>query len=109
MSTTILNTGKKDIDIAKTELVKDEKGRQLIVDMKNTGTLFIRPDCYAEIYTLDGASCGKFFGTKYRLFPATSVRNSIDLSALKSGKYKALIVVDAGGDDVFGAEYEIVI
>jgi P pilus assembly chaperone PapD len=109
LSATILNTGKKDMDIAKTELVKDDKGKHLVIDMKNTGTLFVRPDCYAEIYTLDGASCGKFYGSKFRLFPTTSVRNTIDLSTLTAGKYKALIVVDAGGDDVFGAEYEIAI
>ena len=50
LSTTIVNSGKKDLDITKTELVRgDGKVRHLTIEMKNTGTLFFRPDCYAEI------------------------------------------------------------
>jgi hypothetical protein len=31
----------------------------------------------------------------------------IDLSNVSVGTYKAMVVVDAGGDDVYGAEYTL--
>jgi hypothetical protein len=31
----------------------------------------------------------------------------IELNGIGAGTYKALVVVDAGGDDVFGAQYTL--
>jgi hypothetical protein len=41
------------------------------------------------------------------MYPGTSVRQRIVLPDLPEGEYRALVVVDAGGDDAFGAEYTI--
>jgi len=67
----------------------------------------MRPDVYVELFSEQGVSVGKFPGVKYRTYPGTSVRQSIDISSVAKGTYKALIVVDAGGDDVFGVQYTI--
>ena len=67
----------------------------------------MRPDVYVELFNEQGASLGKFSGLKYRIYPGTSVRQLIDVSTVPKGTYKALIVVDAGGDDVFGAQYTL--
>jgi len=60
-----------------------------------------------ELFDQMGASKGKFGGVQYRIYPGTSVRQSIFLDGVPAGTYKALIVIDDGNDDVFGAEYTL--
>jgi hypothetical protein len=109
IATHIARTGTKNIRFVNAQLVsKEEKdGRLLQVDIENTGEVGIRPEVYVELFNEQGSSVGKFQGVRYRLYPATSVRQSIDLSSVLKGTYKALVVVDAGGDDVFGAQYTL--
>jgi hypothetical protein len=106
--THIANTGTKKINFVGVQLVPKEKsGRILQVDIENTGEIGIRPDVYVELFDEKGVSRGKFPGTRYRIYPGTSIRQQIDLSSVAPGTYKALIVVDAGGDDVFGGQYTL--
>jgi hypothetical protein len=108
IATTISKTGEKKIQIAGHKVVKKEDGKRILqIDIENTGDVGIRPDVYVELFNEQGTSLGKFPGVKYRIYPATSVRQSIDISTVKQGVYKALIVVDAGGDDVFGVQYTL--
>jgi hypothetical protein len=79
----------------------------LQVDIENSGDLWIRPDVYVELIDAKGISKGKFPGVRYRLYPGTSVRQLIDISSVSSGTYKAMVVVDAGGDDIYAAEYTL--
>ena len=67
----------------------------------------MRPEMYVELFDERGASVGTFRGALYRMYPGTSVRQSIDLTTVPPGTYKALVVVDAGADDVFGAQYTL--
>jgi hypothetical protein len=106
IATTIANTGTRKIQIVDHKVIKKEDGKRILqIDVENIGEIAIRPDVYAELFNAQGASLGKFLGVKYRIYPGTSVRQSIDISTVKQGEYKALIVVDAGGDDVFGVQY----
>lgn len=108
IATHIANTGVKKIKFINAKLLKLEDGKSVLqVDIENTGDIGIRPDCYVELFDDKGASIGKFSGHTYRIYPETSVRQSIDLSSVKKGSYKALVVVDAGGDDIFGAQYTL--
>ena len=50
---------------------------------------------------------GKFAGARARVYPGTSIRKSIDLSAVSGGTYKALVVADADEDSVYGATYTL--
>ena len=75
-----------------------------MVDIENNGDIGFRPDFYVELFNEKGTSIGKFFGSKYRMYPGTSVRQSINLTKVASGTYKILLVVDGGGEDVFGAQ-----
>jgi hypothetical protein len=52
---------------------------------------------------------GKFDGGKQRMYPGTSVRFTADLVGVQSSLYKALIIVDCGGEDVFGANVNLVL
>jgi len=104
----IAQTGTKKINFVDTKLVAKDDGKHFLqVDVENTGDVWMRPEMYVEVFDDKGNSKGRFPGIRYRLYPGTSVRQSIDLSSLEKGAYKALIVVDSGGDDVYGAEFNL--
>ncbi len=104
----ISNTGKRLVAFKEPKLVVDEKGKRMFhVVIENTGEIGFRPDVYLELFNDRGVSQGKFPGVRYRLYPGTSVRELIDVSTVPKGKYKALVVVDAGGDDILGAQYDL--
>lgn len=108
IATHMTGTGTKQIEFGERKLFVNEKGeRTFQIDIVNTGDLWIRPDVYIELFDEQGVSKGKFPGIRYRIYPGTSVRESVNLSDAPKGKYKALVVVDAGGDDIFGAQYEL--
>jgi hypothetical protein len=109
IATTLAGTGSRKIKFLDVKLAptQDGKKRNLLVDIENTGEIGMRPEVYVELFDDQGVSQGKFPGVKYRIYPGTSVRQSIDLSSVAKGTYKALVVVDAGGDDVFGAQYTL--
>ncbi len=108
IATTISGTGKKSIRFIASKLLKEPGGAvALQVDLEDDGTLGFRPEVYAEIFDSKGGSRGKFPGHMFRMYPGTSVRQTIALGKLPPGSYKALVVVDAGGEDVFGAQYTL--
>ena len=106
VATHVRGTGRVAVDFAGTEVVLDEQGgHRLRVDVANTGTRMVRPEVWAEVFDATGASAGRREGRTSRIYPGTSVRQVLDLGALPRGTYKALVVVDAGEDHVYGAEY----
>lgn len=108
IATTIANTGAKKIQFLGATIVNKQDGKPALqIDVENTGDIGMRPDMYVELFNEQGVSLGKFPGVKYRVYPGTSVRQLIDVSTVKKGTYKALVVVDAGGDDIFGAQYTV--
>ena len=108
LATHIAQTGTKNIKYLDAQLVTKEDGKKYLqVDLENTGDIGIRPDVYVELFDASGASAGKFSGVRFRLYPGTSVRQMIELTKSAKGRFKALVVVDAGGDDVWGAEYTL--
>jgi hypothetical protein len=108
VATHIAQTGTKKIDFLDAKLVTKDDGKKFLqVDIGNSGEVWVRPTMYVELFDDKGISKGKFPGVAYRLYPGTSVRQMIDLSAIGKGSYKALVVVDAGGEDAYGAEYNL--
>jgi len=107
MITQIGDTGARKLKFLKTRLLKEDKERILQVDIENIGERLLRPALWAELYDEKGKSIGKFEGAKIGVYPTTSVRFRIDLSQVPKGKYKALVVADCGGDDLFGATYTL--
>lgn len=88
-------------------LIDAEGKRWLSVDVKNTGERWLRTALWLELHDSQGKPVGKFLGHRLRTFPATSVRGRIDLSGVTPGRYLALLVADAGGDNLFGAHIEL--
>jgi hypothetical protein len=108
IASTIERTGEKKIRFIATTLNPKKGGKRLLnVDIENTGQIGIRPTVYVELFNSKGVSIGQFPSPKYRIYPGTSVRQNIDVSTVAKGTYKALVAVDAGGDNVFGSQHTL--
>jgi len=107
--TTVADTGSRQIRFSQVRLVSDNGRRQLVVDLENTGERLLRTSLWADLYDPKGSFVGKFDGGKHGLYPGTSARFTADLAGLAIATYKALIVADCGGDDVFGANVSLVL
>lgn len=108
IATHIANTGERMARFLDVKLTKNEEGKRMLqVDVENSGTLYMKPDVSVELFAADGQSRGKIPGGKFRMYPGTSVRHLLPLGEIPPGTYKALVVVDAGGADVFGAQYTL--
>jgi hypothetical protein len=107
MVTHIGATGTSTLTFTHTRLLKAAEGRVLQVDLENTGTRWLRPTLWSELYDEQGVYVGRFDAGGQRLYPGTSARFKVDLSQVPAGTYKALVVADCGGDAVFGATYTL--
>jgi len=106
--THIGESGESDLEITDAELLAAElESKELQLDVKNNGNRWAVPIIWAELYDHAGKSAGKFECEKKRIFPGTSVRFLINLGNQLSGKYKALVVIDSGEENVLGAKYDL--
>lgn len=105
--TEIGETGRSEIAFSNAHLSNAAGKRELSVDLENKGERWLQAQVWLELHDADGHLAGKFAGQKLRTFPATSVRNRIDLSTVKPGKYLALLVADAGRNDLFGTQIDL--
>lgn len=105
---THLAGGSRLVDFARVAVVPlPAGGRALELDVANAGERGYRLDLSVELFDAEGAPAGKLAARRGLLYPGTSLRQRFDLPALPPGSYKALLVADTGGDEVFGAEYTL--
>ena len=107
--TQVGQTGAGEVKFSELKLMSDKGTRTLVADVENTGDRWLKGAFALDLYDSKGAYMGKFEGERKRMYPQTSVRYSVDLVGVASGSYKALIVVDCGGDDVFGVNVNLVL
>lgn len=105
--TEIGETGRGDIAFRNARLVNAGGKRELSVDLENTGERWLQTQVWLELHDAEGRLTGKFGGQRMRTFPATSVRNHIDLSTVPPGRYLALLVADGGRNDLFGTQIDL--
>jgi hypothetical protein len=79
------------------------------VDLFNRGDYLATTDTWVEVYDAAGRRIDRRKGSAYRLFPGTSVRQRIELGELAPGTYEVLVLVEAGADEVFAAQYTVTI
>jgi hypothetical protein len=103
------DTGTRQLKFSQLKLVADGGKRSLVADVENTGERWLRGTLSLDLYDSKGAFVGKFEAARKRMYPQTSVRYTVELVGVASGSYKALIVVDCGGDDVFGVNVNLVL
>ncbi len=82
-------------------------GKVLELDLANAGEVAYRPEIRVELFDEAGHRAGTFTSRRGLLYPGTSLRQTFDLGAVPAGSYQALVVADAGGDQVFGAQYRL--
>ncbi len=108
IATSIAGTGSPNVRFIDSKLLTKEDGaRVLQVDVENSGDRYMRPEAYVELFDEYGLSRGRTTASPYRLYPGTSVRYIFDISTAPKGTYKALVIVDAGGEEAFAAQYTL--
>jgi len=105
--TNIGDTGERMLKFLDTKVIREDKTRFVQIDVENTGQRLLRPTLWLELYGESGSYAGKFEAGTKRIYPNTSVRYKLDLTGVPQGTYKALVVADCGGDDIFGANYDL--
>lgn len=81
----------------------------LSLDVSNPGERGARPKMTLELYDSAGRLAGKFDQQRGLLYPGTSLRQQFQLGALRRGTYKAIVLADAGGDDIFVGQYDVIL
>jgi hypothetical protein len=104
---THLGQAERRIALEGAHLSTDGGGKALQVDVLNTGAQADRLELRVDLFDADGAPAGRLTSTRGLVYPGTSIRQRFDLASLPPGTYRALLVVDTGSDDVFGAEYTL--
>lgn len=95
------------LDIVGARVHADEEGRRLSFSLVNEGTAAYRPVVAVELYDTAGAMVAAESVERGLVYPGTSALQEFDLSALPDGTYRALVVVDTGAPDVFGAQFDL--
>ena len=102
-------TGSINLQLKNPALKKQGGKRFFSLDAYNNGTRWIKPNVWLDIYNQQGSYIGKFKGDGARVYPNTSATFSVDISSLKTGKYKGLFVVDDERSEVLGTDVNITI
>lgn len=79
----------------------------LELDVLNTGEQADRLELRVDLFDADGAPAGQRAATRGLVYPGSSIHQAFDLRGLAPGTYRAMVTVDTGTDDVFGAEYTL--
>jgi hypothetical protein len=109
MITNIGDTGVRKLKFMEIKPMKEKDKVNVQIGIENVGERTLRPSLYTELYDDKGNYIGKFNGGRLRTYPGTSVKFNVDMSEVPIGKYKAMIIVDCGGDDLFGMPYDLVL
>jgi hypothetical protein len=107
IATTLEGTGTPKVAFTSARAYAAARGKVLELDLANAGDVAYRPEIRVELFDAAGHRAGTFTSRRGLLYPGTSLRQSFDLGAVPPGSYQALVVADAGGDQVFGAQYTL--
>lgn len=86
-----------------------DKRVMYVLDIGNNGELGLNTEVTVEMLDKEGKTVFEGKRPKSWLLPECSVRAKFDISALPSGKYSGIITMDAGGENYFGEQNEVII
>lgn len=96
------------LDIANARVVREEDGsRHLEFEVVNEGEQGYRPEVFLELYDGTGTMVATYTEQRGLLYPGTSALQRFELNDLPEGAYQALVVVDTGAPEVFGAQFDL--
>jgi hypothetical protein len=107
IATHLSSSTSPDVAVESADLVAEGDRRVLSVDLENRGAGMTRPTLDLEVYDANGQVVLRKEAPASRLYPKTSIRHRLPLEGLSDGRYEALVVVDAGGERVVGAQYTL--
>ena len=105
--TNIGSSGSRDVRFLDKKIIRGNDDTILQMDIENIGERSLSPFVWAELYTTEGQCIGRFQSDRMRIFPECSVRYRIALTEVPKGLYKALVILDHGDENVFGADYDL--
>ena len=105
--TQINSTGTGQLTFLNTKFNRDSAKGVLEGEIENNGERLLKSQTWVELYDKNGVFSGKFEAGRSRIYPGTSVRYKANLGKLTGDDYKALIVGDCGGEDVFGITFKL--
>jgi P pilus assembly chaperone PapD len=88
-------------------VIREDQEKELQVDVENVGKSWAVPIAWVDLFSDNGHHIGRFQSEKKRIYPDTSVKFRIALGDIPAGKYKALVVLDSGDQNVLGAKYNL--
>lgn len=105
--TNLGQTGTGQLEFQKPGIVTEGAKHFFDFVLLNTGERLISPDVSMELFDAEsGESVKVFKAPKNGMYPTTSTKWRFPLEGLPTKKkYKAVIVADGSGEDVFGLEY----
>lgn len=101
------DTGVRAVKFLDKRVVTEGGKRLLQLDVLNSGERQLTPMIWAELYRPDGTLATRVEDRQRNILPGCAIRSALDLTALPAGPYEAMIVVDNGDDNVFGARYSL--
>ncbi|MFC1568757.1 hypothetical protein ACFL4L_00855 [bacterium] len=104
---TIHATGDVSLQFMQARITNEDSIRQLEIEMQNIGNLVVRPEVWIEVYAETGEFLGKFSTQRAHILPTCSRRLKIDITELRAGIHKAIVIADCGDDYVFGLDIKL--
>ena len=83
--------------------------RELTFELINTGVAAYRPNVSVEIFDAQGVAIATLQEQRGLMYPGTSTLQRFALADLPPGQYEALVVVDTGSPEVFGAQIRLIV
>lgn len=104
---THVGQAERRIALERARLTGEAGSRALEVDVVNTGAQADRLELRVDLFDAEGTPAGRLSSSRGLVYPGTSIHQRFEFPALPAGTYRALLVVDTGSDEVFGAEYTL--
>lgn len=105
--TSIVGSDDRRLTIRSGTLAADSTGSALALVIENAGTLATRFAVTTEIYDAGGAIVGRFEQQRGLTYPGSTLAHQVKLPQLAAGKYKAVVMIDAGNGSLSGAQYTL--
>ncbi len=104
---TNIGNGSPSLKIIKKEFSTQENKKYLVVDVENTGNLFLNPKLTLKLFNKQGKNLITAETQKERLYPGSSSRYVVKAEDLPSGDYTAFILLDNGDGRLFNDTFAV--
>lgn len=85
----------------------EEGNFRLGLTLQNPGEFLLSARTWLELYDQRGALVRRVEGGEARLYPEASLLQHFELGALEPQRYQAVVIADAGGEQVYGVRYTL--